>query len=124
MLASITCLKPFLRPFDGGFTVRTTGDCSHSGLNLNGTGTLPKSSKLAAYYELSNQNKSQKGATVTVQSRSAVSEEEDELDLIHKPELVLRPDRYENRAFVGPGSRRQDGEMGIERTQAFTVSYE
>jgi hypothetical protein len=120
MLASITCLKPFLRPFHGGYFVSTVNSTS----GLTGYATGPTKNSKAAYYELSAARKSEK-ATVTVQSR-ALEEEGDEEDLIHKPQqLALRPDRFENRASVGAGLRRRDDEdLGISKTQAFTVSYD
>ncbi|KAK6442707.1 hypothetical protein LTR95_001066 [Oleoguttula sp. CCFEE 5521] len=122
ILASITCLKPFLRPFHSGYFVSKAG----SNPAPMGFGTGPKSSR-ATYYELS-AARSQGGKDekhVIVQQRSVGSE--DEQDLIHKPDMALRPDRVNHRASVGQGLKRPSGmedDMHISKTQAFSVRYD
>lgn len=137
ILASVTCLKPFLRPFDGGFLITSM----HSHVPAFGAAPITKGS---AYYELSATQRSalttqqekmmrsgdRKHRSVTVSARG-VDEDYDGgfVQVQAKPPLALRRDRVEQRATVGHDSVRpsmeRDGEqMLISKTQAWTVSFE
>lgn len=119
ILASVTCLKPFLRPFHSGYFPSNAG----SNAVPMGFGTGPKSSR-STYYELSASRsqvaKDEKRITVEVKC-------EDEQDLLRRPELALRPDHVVHRASVGAGVKRRSGggdDMHISKTQAFSVRYD
>lgn len=136
IFASVTCLKPFLRPFDGGFLVTSI----HSHVPAFGAAPVNKNS---AYYELSatqrsalstsEQEKTMRSAdrkhrSVTVSARGV----DDDGGFVHvqsKPPLALRRDRVEQRATVGhdvvrPSVERDGEQMLISKTQAWTVSYD
>ena len=123
ILASITCLKPFLRPFHSGYFVGTANSTAPAIF-----GTAVKSAP-TTYYELSaarSTAREHEKHHMAVESRDLGSDA-DELDLIHKSEPALRPDGVNYRASVGTGSDRlgqRDGDMHISKTQNFTISYD
>ena len=123
ILASITCLKPFLRPFHSGYFVGTANSSAPAIF-----GTAAKSAG-ATYYELSAARstvREDEKHHVAVESHDMGSDG-DEQDLIHKSELALRPDGVNYQASVGAGSDRlgvRDGDMHISKTQNFTISYD
>ena len=115
MLASVTCLKPFLRPFHSGYFVSTAPSNGISGYT-----TGPKNSRADAYYELSaarSRTDGDKKHSVIVQTRN-LEDDRGDRDLIEpcaKPQLAFRPDRCEHRATALPGG----GGHGVDKGEKY-----
>ena len=132
MLASITCLKPFLRPFQTGYFISTAHSNGVSGFN-----TAVKGSRGDAYYELSaarsraDKEMDIKDAIAINSNRVDLDDDRDDQDLIQshaRPEQAFRPDRVDHRATafsVGPGYGRSESEgTKIFKTRDIVVSYD
>lgn len=118
MSASVTCLKPFLRPFHSGYFVSTSG----SGIPVSGKGT-----RADTYYMLS-KNKSTNDKD---EPRSRVTDaHETSTTPLHpgyarQSQPKFRPDLSGHRATVMSQERAHDGdEMTISMTQEWDVTYE
>ena len=133
IFASITCLKPFLRPFDAGaFGTRLSKQ--HTGLfNYAKEHDLLRVG--AHYYELSAAHSSkpsggQKSEVLeTVRSmQDSRLEQEDEVPLTaHVPAPVLRPGHCMHSARIRHGGGDNDideNRQGISMTQSWHVSVE
>lgn len=116
LLASITCLKPFLRPFYSDYSAQVGADAQAYTVydrKIN-------RSRGEAYHEL-NHSRSKDGSNG---KRSVIrSRHTDD----GQPPLSLRPDKceYEATAHADPRSKATgDENMLISKTQAWSVSYD
>ena len=126
MLASITCLKPFLKPFDGAVFVSTARS---KGL---GYGASAKSSRADAYYELSAASQARsridKKQEVVVETRDIADMEDDrdDQDLIQpcaRPKQAFRPGTIVS-AEGGYTPADREHPYHISKTDPYTVSYD
>lgn len=121
MLASITCLKPFMRPFHSGYSVSTT-----KGATYNTTG---KASRSDAYLMLS-AARSVGGAKDKPAVR--VTSQGDHQAPLQQPARlppVFRPDHVDHRTTIMSADRERHSDenseqMIISKTQAWDVSYD
>jgi hypothetical protein len=128
ILASATCLKPFLQPFH-------SGTYSATNVNLTATGYTnrpkPDSSKHKSGYELT-----EISSTLSRLRNAATSDlrddASDEIDLVqshhgHSIILVMRPDQGESwsKAVAGPEAKRVPArnEHSIAATRTWTVTH-
>ncbi|KAK5710780.1 hypothetical protein LTR17_018696 [Elasticomyces elasticus] len=120
ILASITCLKPIMKPFHSGYIV-TNGPVS-------GYATTAKQSSRDAYLELSAAKSAAdaKDGTITVTKRDRSSHGLDHA--YTKSAHTMRADQVDHEAtvtFASEGQPPSDShDMSINRTQAFTISYD
>lgn len=120
-LASITCLKPFLRPFD---PVAFGATASRSGLFRYTTEHEDSRNRSERYYELSGTRSAKdgkKGPTSEIRSKSSGNE------LDGEDELPLRPHDISHVAAAqserdDPGDRVRGDARSISKTQSWTVS--
>lgn len=120
MSASVTCLKPFLRPFSSGHFIATDG----SGIPITG-----KSSRGDAYYMLSkNKSKGDKVSTVRSMDGQETQSSSPQSDHSSKGQPKFRPDLSSHRATVMSQECEHSGsgpnEMVISMTQEWDVTYE
>jgi len=134
IFASITCLKPFLRPFDAG-AFGTQLSNQHTGL-FKYTVDQNVSRVGAQYYELSaahsvrRMGAGQKPEVLeTIRSmQDSRIEQDDEVPLTGRvPAPMLRPGQYMHSAHVRHGDsdhENDDNGHGISKTQSWVVSVE
>ena len=116
ILASVTCLKPFVRPFHSGYVVSTTP--------ASGYASTSKNLHRDAYVELSAVKSAagnEDGAIIqTRRGRDSRG--------YKKSAVVYRPDQVDQEATVSSANEGQpyskSHDMSISRTQAWPVSYE
>lgn len=127
LFASLTCLKPFLKPFD------TAAFGSHHASRTGIFRCTNEQNKSATYYELSaniSTNRSMPGggagnrkSMVTQSQRSIANGEDDEVPLTDNASSGLRPGRIGHTAEIRHSDVGDDGhERNISKTQTWTVS--
>lgn len=118
MSASVTCLKPFLRPFHSGYFVSTDG----SGVPVTGKG-----SQADTYYMLSRSKSRHDKDELRARSTDDHGTLTSPLYLQHTPrsQPKFRPDLSSHRATIMSQEREHDGdEKTISMTQEWNVTYE
>ncbi|TKA68967.1 hypothetical protein B0A55_06608 [Friedmanniomyces simplex] len=120
ILASITCLKPVMKPFHSGYTVSNAPASNYI--------TTVKKSNRDAYLELSAARSAadNKDGTIIVTRRDRGSHGIDHG--YTKSAHIPRPDQVDHEAtvsFANEGQPHPDShDMSISRTQAWTISYD
>lgn len=117
--SSVTCLKPFLRPFDTDYLTHTS--------RTNGLSGGIKNSRGDTYYMLSatqsRNDKNHSTLTTMLSDRGA-------MDSVNAPAPSFRPDDLRNRATVECSSCRDEmkssdlSRMTISMTKEWDVTYE
>ncbi|TKX20010.1 hypothetical protein C1H76_7894 [Elsinoe australis] len=125
ILASVTCLKPFLRPFAPGFFISSA---AYTG-RVSALSAGHKGSRANPYYELSAARSRAEKDTVneTITQRMGSEEVEDEQGLIKpgEPPKSWRPDLAGHQATVEQtDERHRMSTRGISMTQGWTVSFD
>lgn len=122
ILASITCLKPFLRPFHEGYYVTTAANSAGTGYSVP-----KKDSRSDTYLMLSTPHSTTDNVDGTISHTDAKRGVEDSVQR-PKPTMDLRPDNVTHQAtgvFAEHAPDTADMRDGrISRTQAWRVSYE
>lgn len=122
IFASVTCLKPFLRPFD---PIAFGASGSHQGLFRYTTEHQDSQNRSSRYYELSGARSAKGGrkeAASKIRETGEGSRGEDE------DELPLRPggNLYVSRAQADPrlhtGNEDRGNSKAISKTQSWTVT--
>ena len=124
MLASITCLKPFLRPFRSGYFASSE---PHYGYKSDNSATKP--SRHDAYLDLSTARSAGYGKDGTIVLTTMDSDGSGTVKAQHdKASLVTRPDVVDHEAIASfaDGQQQASGQpkkMSISRTQTYSISY-
>lgn len=121
ILATVTCLKPLLRPFHSGYLI-TTADT-----NLSGYKTGIRGRKGSEYLMLSavkNSSTNKPAATVSVAEPPSNANAQPAI-----PSKAYVPDRHESHRGAVERHERSNGSMDseqmfISKTQTWTVEYE
>lgn len=126
ILASVTCLKAFLRPFGAGYLVSQSDTAPTSGYV-----TRPRGYKGSAYYMLSGVREKQQDKSATLVNATERADKHLSHELAAVPKAVVARGQGMHRAHIHSQSRSHSyssseskQQMIISQTTEWSVSYE